>query len=171
MNYPTWGVKGFTRAVKNRFTVNVSVHQIRRARKKALTQALDEHSSQYDRLRDHCTIIVAKNPGLVAIVNVIDRPQIFERMFLMFSAQKEGLLNDCRPVIGLDACHLKGPFGGQLMCAVGRDANNQMFPIAFAAFEAECKASGIWLLDVLMYHIGKPDEKGWVFISYRQKVS
>ena len=42
----------------------------------------------------------------------------------MFFAQKEGFISACRPVIGLDACHLKCTLGGQLMAAVGRDANN-----------------------------------------------
>nr|XP_027118482.1 uncharacterized protein LOC113735689 [Coffea arabica] len=90
-------------------------------------------------------------------------------MFVMFTAQKEGFVNACRPVIGLDACHLKGIMGGQLMSAIGRDANNQMFPIAMALVESECKDSWGWFLDSLTDAIGTPIERGWVFLSDRQK--
>ncbi|KAG4906945.1 hypothetical protein JHK82_055603 [Glycine max] len=37
----------------------------------------------------------------------------------------------CKPIIGLDGCHLKSKFGGQLLIVVGRDPNDQYLPIAF----------------------------------------
>ena len=57
-------------------------------------------------------------------------PAHFQRMFIMFDAQKRAFLAGCRPVIGFKACYLKGPFEGQLIAAVSRDANNQMYPLA-----------------------------------------
>lgn len=33
------------------------------------------------------------------------------------------------PLLGLDGCHLKGPYGGQLLAAVGTDANDGMYPV------------------------------------------
>lgn len=47
----------------------------------------------------------------------------------------------CRLVISLDACHLKGEIGVQLLCAIGKNGNDDMFPIANAVPEAETKAS------------------------------
>ncbi|KAL3509441.1 hypothetical protein ACH5RR_028842 [Cinchona calisaya] len=44
-------------------------------------------------------------------------------------------------LIGLDACHLKGPYGEQMICAISRDGNKQMYPLAMAVVEAECKDS------------------------------
>ena len=88
----------------------------------------------------------------------------------MFEAQKKGFILGCRPIIGLDACHLKGPYGGQLMHAMGRDGNNQMYPLAIAVVEFECKSSWTWFLDNLLDVIGRPEEMGWTFISDRQKV-
>ncbi|GAU35429.1 hypothetical protein TSUD_375190 [Trifolium subterraneum] len=46
-----------------------------------------------------------------------------------------------RPLIGLDACFLKGDHGGQLMAAVGKDGNNQMIPIVYAVVDAETRDS------------------------------
>ena len=50
---------------------------------------------------------------------------------------KAGWKSGCRPIIGLDGCFLKTVCGGQLLSAVGRDGNNQMFPIAHSIVEIE----------------------------------
>ncbi|KAL3499043.1 hypothetical protein ACH5RR_041775 [Cinchona calisaya] len=49
------------------------------------------------------------------------------------------------------------------------DTNNQMYPVAIAIVETECKDSWSWFLDVLIGEIGDPEDRGWVFISDRQK--
>lgn len=92
-------------------------------------------------------------------------------MFVTYDAQVRGLIAGCRPIIGLDACFLKGPYGGQLIHANGRDANNQMYPIAMAVVEAaETKDRWTWFLEALISMIGRPEQRGWKFISDRQKV-
>ena len=62
-------------------------------------------------------------------------------MFVMFRARKNGFTIGCRLVVGLDACHLKGRFGGYLMQAVERDGNNQMYLMVMTHVESECKES------------------------------
>ncbi|CAL8081845.1 unnamed protein product [Prunus armeniaca] len=54
---------------------------------------------------------------------------------------KKWFLEGCRSVIGVDGCHLTGPYTGQVLTAVGVDGNNGMFPIAYAVVEAENKSS------------------------------
>lgn len=56
---------------------------------------------------------------------------------MCFAACKKGFLAGCRRVIGLDGCFIKGATYGQLLCALGRDANNQIYPIAWALVEKE----------------------------------
>lgn len=43
----------------------------------------------------------------------------FKRIYICLGPLKRGYKVGCRPVIGLDGCHIKGPFGGQLLTAVG----------------------------------------------------
>ncbi|KAK4390424.1 hypothetical protein Sango_2105700 [Sesamum angolense] len=43
----------------------------------------------------------------------------------------------CRPIIGLDGCFLKIVYRGQLLVVVGRDGNDNMFPIAMAVVQVE----------------------------------
>jgi len=57
---------------------------------------------------------------------------------------------------------------GELLSAVGRDANNQIYPIAWVVVEYDNKG---WFLGHLQkdinIHIGAA---GWVFITDQQKV-
>ena len=39
----------------------------------------------------------------------------FKRMYVRYNAQKVGFLKGCRPIIGLDGCHLKGRFGAKYL--------------------------------------------------------
>ena len=59
----------------------------------------------------------------------------FKRMHIRYNAQKVGFLGGCRPIIGLDGCHLKGRFMGQILVVTIRDANDNVFPFAFAVVE------------------------------------
>ena len=63
----------------------------------------------------------------------------FKRMYIKYNAQKVGFLGGCRPFIGLDGCHLKGRFSGQLLSATAKDGNDNIFPVAMAVVEQENK--------------------------------
>ncbi|XP_071939373.1 uncharacterized protein [Coffea arabica] len=170
---PDWKLKGFRKTIKRKFKLRVSRWKVYRAKKHAHSEMFGDHKKHYARLRDYCATIMLKNPGSAAYVMTEVVPAsvnpIFQRMFVMFGAQKDGFISGCRPVIGLDACHLKGRLGGHLMHAVGRDENNQMYPIAMACVESECKESWHWFLELLTTHIGSSADMNWVFISDRQK--
>jgi hypothetical protein len=49
---------------------------------------------------------------------------------------------------------LNGHLMGQLLAAVGRDDNNNMYPIAFAVVEAKTKDSWIRFLETLLSDLG-----------------
>ncbi|GKB56677.1 hypothetical protein Tco_0912863, partial [Tanacetum coccineum] len=44
---------------------------------------------------------------------------------------------------------MTGPWPGQILTAVGVDANSEIYPISYAIVEAESKASWCWLLNIL----------------------
>lgn len=92
----------------------------------------------------------------------------FGSFYFSFDGCKKGFLTACRPFIGVDGCHLKTRYGGQLLIAVGRDPNDQYFPLAFGVVETETKESWRWFLTLLLENIGQ--DKRWVFISDQQKV-
>ena len=92
----------------------------------------------------------------------------FERIYICLEGCKKGFLAGCRPIIGLDACHLKTKTSGQLMYVVGRDLNDEYFPFENAVVEVETKDTWTWFLNLLLADIG--DGNNWVFISDQQKV-
>lgn len=94
----------------------------------------------------------------------------FSRYYMCLDGCKRGFLAGCRPFIGLDGCHLKTKHGGILLAAVGRDANEQYFPLAFAVVESETKDSWRWFMELLMDDIDPTRSSRWVFISDQQKV-
>lgn len=95
---------------------------------------------------------------------------IFRGLYIGFSSLKKGFMKGCRPIIGLDGCFLKTHLGGVLLCATGKDGNNQIFPIAWAVVEAENQVCWTWFLSILCEELGINDGLGFTFISDQQKV-
>nr|KAJ0191163.1 hypothetical protein LSAT_V11C800434850 [Lactuca sativa] len=82
---------------------------------------------------------------------------------------KDGWIKDCRRVIGLDGCFLKGACRGQLLSAVGRDANNHIYPLAWAVVAVESKETWKWFVDLLLDDIGMENGQGLTLISDQHK--
>jgi hypothetical protein len=104
-------------------------------------------------LGDYSEELIRSNLGSNSIIHT-ERPQPhlqprFGRFYICLDACKRGFLVGCRPFIGLDGCHLKGQYTGQLLTAIGKDANNGVYPIAYAVAEAELKESWKWFLEML----------------------
>ncbi|KAL5735084.1 hypothetical protein ACOSP7_032945 [Xanthoceras sorbifolium] len=110
--------------------LDVPDHTLYRAKNYALCIEEKEHIRSYNMLYRYAEVIHERNPGSCVKINTINInpdpkiPAHFQRLFLSFHAQKLGYLEGCRPFIGLDGCHLKGPFEGILLCALALDANN-----------------------------------------------
>ncbi|XP_062020920.1 uncharacterized protein LOC133737368 [Rosa rugosa] len=91
-------------------------------------------------------------------------------MYICLRALKTSFKAGCRSVIGLDGCHLKSPHGGQLLTAVGVDANNTTWVVAYAQVEMESTDSWKWFLELLVKDLDIEHEgAGWTFISDKQK--
>ncbi|XP_031106159.1 uncharacterized protein LOC116010790 [Ipomoea triloba] len=142
-----WGRGPFQEHVKAKFNCQLTRNQAYLAKKKALKQIDNQYSEQFKLLNDYCEEMMRSNPGTTVkmkldsefIVN--GRPR-FVRLYICFGACKEGFSSGCRPIIGLDGCHLKGSQeGGQLLSAIGLDGDNSIFPVAFAIVEGELKDS------------------------------
>ncbi|KAK8613507.1 hypothetical protein V6N13_101266 [Hibiscus sabdariffa] len=94
---------------------------------------------------------------------------MFFRIYVCFQALKQGWKDGCRPFIGVDGCWLKSAKKGELLVDVGRDANNQMFLIAWAVVEVECVSSWRWFLKKLFTDLEHPTGEGITLMSDQQK--
>ncbi|KAG4950031.1 hypothetical protein JHK86_043270 [Glycine max] len=106
-------------------------------------------------------LILERPPGLL-------RPR-FGSFCMCLDASKLTFKRAYRPIIGLDGCHLKNKFGGQLSIVVGRDPNDQYLPIAFVMVENQTKDTWKWFLKLLINDIGDIEVNKWIFISDQQK--
>ncbi|GJS47111.1 splicing factor [Tanacetum coccineum] len=86
-------------------------------------------------------------------------------MYICFKAIKQGWLDACRKVIGLDECFLTHTCKGQLLTAIGRDGNNQMYPIAWVVVGVENKDNQAWFLSLLQEDLKLGYGEGLIVIS------
>jgi hypothetical protein len=160
--------------VRQDILVELSRNQVYRAKRKAREILEGDEKLQYTALWDYAAMIKKTNVGTKVFIKcdcseASGQPK-FLRMYVRYHAQKVGFLVDCRPIIDLDGCHLKGKFGGQLLAATARDGNDNIFLVTLAIVEQECKDSWIWFLKHFSEDIGHPQDLNLVFISDRQKV-
>jgi len=130
----------------------LSMDQAYRAKVKAMEKIEGATRDQYKHLRSYVVELTEKNKNSTAKIKCDLTPHgpVFERMYVCLEACKSAFVTTCMPLIGLDGCFLKGEFGGQLLTAVGKDGNNQMFPIAYAVVESENYSSWKWFVDLLI---------------------
>ncbi|KAL0459168.1 UNVERIFIED_CONTAM: hypothetical protein Slati_0544000 [Sesamum latifolium] len=115
--------------------------------------------------------IRATNPGSTVIIGTDQqmREERFNRFYVCFGALKRGFKAGCRSIIGWDGCHLKGPHGGILLTAIGVDPNNNLFPIAYAVVNKECRETCEWFLIVLKHDLNVVRDYESTFMSDKQK--
>ncbi|XP_030969820.1 uncharacterized protein LOC115990099 [Quercus lobata] len=143
---PNWEVSGVKHHVMQKILVDLSLSHVYRSRKAARGLITGNEEAQYGLLRDYAELILRTDVG-----------------------SRVGFLDGCRPFVGLDGCHLKGKFGGQLLSATAKDGNDNIFLVAMAVVEQENKDSWTWFLEQFADDIGRPNELNLVFISDRQK--
>ena len=95
---------------------------------------------------------------------------VFQKIYICLNAVREGFLASCIMLVSLDGCFLKGLLKGQLLVAVRRSGNNQMFPVAWAVVQKETSETWSWFLGHLRFDLCMGEGLGWSLISDMQKV-
>lgn len=151
MANPGWNFTSMKETVQEEMFVDVHISKLKRAKAIVMQKAMDALKGQYQRLYDYQLELLRSNPGSTVIVvkELEVEPPTFQRIYICLDALKKGFLAGCRRVIGLDGCFFKGATSGELLCAIGRDANNQMYPVAWAVVERENNESWDWFCDLL----------------------
>jgi hypothetical protein len=169
---PSWPIAHMKATVQEEMFVDASVSKLKRAKWLVMKKKFDSAKGQYQKLFNYQLELLRSNPGSTMVVNreVGMDPPVFKRMYICLDACKKGFTAGCRRVVGLDGCFFKGATNGELLCAIGRDANNQMYPLAWTVVAKENNEEWDWFLDLLCGDIKVGTGAGWVFISDQQKV-
>jgi hypothetical protein len=145
--------------------------KVQGTKKIVMDKLLSGLREEYTKVFDYQLELLRSNPGSTVVVcldPMIMEQNIFQRFYVCFDALKKGFKAGCRKVIGLDGCFFKGACQGEILCAIGRVANNQMYPVAWAVVEQETKENWEWFLGLLIKDLDINDNGDeWVFISDR----
>ncbi|XP_038722029.1 uncharacterized protein LOC120014182 [Tripterygium wilfordii] len=131
--------------MERQMELDVNLTLCKRVRKSILSDLVGNCMKKYGKLRDYAEELIHSNPGTTV-----------------------SLLTD-RPVLGIDGCFLKGLVKGEMLTAIGRDGNNQMFPVAWAVVLVENTETWTWFQNLLRLDLGTAEGEGWTLISDRQK--
>ena len=152
---PNMKLKDIQDVVHEKFTLNITPGKASRAREKVREYIDGVHIQKYNQLWESCEELRRASPSntilmkvhtfnegdLAAEMDLVCGVPYFERLYICLKGCKKGFMVGCRPIISLDACHLKTKLGRQLIIAVARDPNEEYFPLAYAIVEAETKDS------------------------------
>ncbi|KAL0303085.1 UNVERIFIED_CONTAM: hypothetical protein Sradi_6176600 [Sesamum radiatum] len=155
----------------NKLRCHVSRDQAYRAKRQALKKLEGSPEHQFSKLWDYAEELRRTNPGSTVILGTNDESgeNRFEKFYVCFSGLKKGFLAGCRPIIGVDGCHLKGPHRGILLTAVGVDPNNNLYPIAYAVVQKETRDTWEWFLTILKQDLNIVRDDEFTFMSDKQK--
>lgn len=162
----------FITMVADNYGIIVTKDQYYKAKQKSAERIHGGIEEQYGLLWNYAEELKRVNPGSTVKIlpQLRNEEPIFRRMYVCYAALRDGFLDGCRQLVGFDGCHIKGPHKGQLLSAVGIDANNGIFPIAFAIVEIENQETWTWFLEYFLVDIKIENAgTGWAFISDKQK--
>ncbi|XP_076920387.1 uncharacterized protein LOC143581504 [Bidens hawaiensis] len=161
---PHWSAKDIQDAGKEKFKVlitNWMVYKSKTSAQRKLHGSMKEH---YCKLGSYLTALKQVNPTYT--FKLVTVPSEYYRV----DDVKQGFLAGCRKLLCLDGCFLKTFLGGMLLAAIGRDANDQMYPVAWAIVEGENNDSWDWFMTELKKCLDVTDEgKGWTLVSDQKK--
>ncbi|XP_012846418.1 PREDICTED: uncharacterized protein LOC105966411 [Erythranthe guttata] len=142
--------------VRDKYGINVTYYVAWNATNKARGAVFGDHRSSYSALIAYLKEGERANPGSVFDVQYVQETLAFKRCFIAFSGCLIGF-RACRPMIQIDGTFLKGKFGGILLSAVSKDAND---------VHGENDDNWDWFLALLKYAI--KDDRVFTFISDKQ---
>ncbi|KAJ4955572.1 hypothetical protein NE237_012355 [Protea cynaroides] len=151
---PQYKPKEILQDIREQHGVAVSYMQAWRGKERSMAAVHGTFEEGYRLLPAYCEQIRKTNPGSIASVFATGQENCFQRLFVSYRASIYGFINACRPLLELDRAYLKGKYLGTLLCAVSVDADDALFPLAFAIVDMESDENWMWFLSELRKLLG-----------------
>ncbi|XP_013639243.1 PREDICTED: uncharacterized protein LOC106344401 [Brassica oleracea var. oleracea] len=143
---------------RDKFNIIISPEQAKIARRIVLDKLQAECNEHFARLNDYEMELLRSNPDSKIEINTTTKPngaKVFHSMYICFHKIRVAWKEYCRPVIGLDGTFLKhSSLQGLILTAIGRDPNNQIYPIAWAVVNSESNDNWQWFIHRLKIDLG-----------------
>ncbi|GJV13285.1 transposase, MuDR, MULE transposase domain protein [Tanacetum coccineum] len=155
--------KDIQKDILSQYKTSISYQQAWRGKEYGLEQIRGSPYESFEMLPYYLHNLERKNKGTVTRIKTDEG--VFEMLFIALGASIRTFVNHLRPLLIIDAAHLKGQYKGTNLVAVGMDGNNQIVPIAFGICKGETGPCWSWWMSVLKECIG--DNPNLLFISDR----
>ncbi|GJV31185.1 transposase, MuDR, MULE transposase domain protein [Tanacetum coccineum] len=156
--------KDIQQDILSEYKIHISYQQAWRGKDYAIQQIRGSPYEAFEMLPYYCFNLERKNEGTVTRIKT-DENGVFEMLFIAIGASIRTFRNYLRPVLMIDATHLKGLYKGINLIAVAMDGNNQIVPITFGICKGKTGPCWTWWMSVLRECIG--DNLNLLFISDR----
>lgn len=143
--FPDYKPKDIVNDIKEEYGIQLNYFQAWRGKEIAKEQLQGSYKEAYSQLPIFCEKLMEANPGSLAMCTTKEDSS-FDRLFVSFHASLYGFQQGCRPLIFLDSIPLKSKYQGALLAATAADADDGVFPVAFAIVDAESDDSWHWFL-------------------------
>ncbi|KAL6523515.1 hypothetical protein OROGR_017118 [Orobanche gracilis] len=127
------------------FGMDVKYDVALRGRNHALEKIYGKYDASFQLLPGYLHMLAVMDHGTITDLDV-GPDNRFRHLFVALGACRAGFGLCMRPVIVVDGTHLKGKNNGILFVAVTKDANEQIYPLAFGIGPIENHDSWIWFL-------------------------
>ncbi|GJW71642.1 hypothetical protein Tco_0128559 [Tanacetum coccineum] len=128
--------KDIKQDILSEYKVNISYQQAWRGKDYGIQQIRGSPYESFEMLPYYCHNLERKNQRTITRVKT-DEKGVFEMLFIAIGASIRTFLNCLRPLLIIDAAHLKGLYKGTNLVAMGMDGNNHIVPIAFGICKGE----------------------------------
>ncbi|XP_034212988.1 uncharacterized protein LOC117625556 [Prunus dulcis] len=142
------------RDVKHNFGCTIHYSKAWKARELALLSIRGSAEEAYYILPAYCYELERMNPGTKTHIQT-DENNHFVYLFMAVGACIRGFRSSMRPVIAVDATHLKSKYKGVMFVANAFDGNRNIYPLAFGIGDLETDASWHWFFSKLHEAIGE----------------
>ncbi|XP_021821693.1 uncharacterized protein LOC110763249 [Prunus avium] len=142
------------RDVKHNFGLTIHYSKAWKARELALLSIRGLAEEAYYILLAYCYELERMNLGTKTHIQT-DENNHFVYLFMAVGACIRGFRSSMRPVIVMDATHLKSKYKGVMFVANAFNGNQNIYPLAFGIGDLETDASWPWFFTLLYEVIGE----------------
>ncbi|XP_008801985.1 uncharacterized protein LOC103715957 [Phoenix dactylifera] len=139
---PLYRPTDIVKDIRREYGVELSYHQAWHGKEVAMKDLYGHRSKSYDRIRWYCDAILETNPDSIVEYGTIEGR--FRRLFISFHASVVGFIRGYRPLIFMDGTFIKHKDGGVVLGATSKDANDDMFSIAYGVVDTETDDNWDW---------------------------
>ncbi|XP_073122927.1 uncharacterized protein [Henckelia pumila] len=142
--------------IQRDYGVDLNYHKVWRGKEMSMRDIHGVENESYDKLRWYCNAIKVTNPGSIVECEIDLLSNKFRLLFICFNSCATGFISGCRPLIFFDGTHIKNKYKGNILVSVAKDANDDLFTLAYAVVDSENDDNWGWfcfhLKGVLVSH-------------------